>query len=89
MEIKNDELRKVIAKMIWWDHFAHRVVSERWDTLDDFLGFGVAEVPDEKIISALVSLGYEKGLATKRTMQFRSGCQEYQREQRRNKRIKK
>lgn len=61
--------RGAAAKIVWWDFFGARAVSERWNQLDEYLKFSMQELflPDEKVISALESVGY-KNVAPKRVV---------------------
>jgi hypothetical protein len=59
-------LKRAAARIIWWDHFADRNTTERWNHLDQWLGYDGAEYDDFVLRMALVQLGYTEAEAAKR-----------------------
>ena len=58
----------IIARIIWWDWFAQRLVSKRTDKFDKWIGPSapLTEPPVERLIKSLISCGYPDWLAIRR-----------------------
>jgi len=72
-------IRAHMARLIWWDWFSSRPVTERWDHLDDFLNIPYAQLmwerqnPDKviqhdanEVFQLLLSYGYPESIAINR-----------------------
>ena len=63
-----------IARMVWWDFWSNRVVSERWSEFDHWLQFDEREeadpVPKTTLIKCLKAVGYPKYRIDLRLMAF-------------------
>ena len=63
-----------IARMVWWDFWSNRVVSERWNEFDHWLQFDEREetdpVPRATIVRCLKAVGYPKYRIDLRLMAF-------------------
>lgn len=59
-------LVRAAARIVWWDFFSHREYKERWNHLDQWLGYDGAEYDDFVLRMALVQLGYTEPEAAKR-----------------------
>lgn len=57
--------RIAVARIVWWDHFAERLFSERWPHLDGMIKHR-DEVPDDVLVDGLVAVGYERAHAVSR-----------------------
>lgn len=60
--------RAAVARIVWWDWFASRLVGERWDHLDQYLKFPEGGEPwtDEDLKSGLIKAGYPQEEAVRR-----------------------
>ena len=58
-------LRGAVAAIVWWDVFAVRMFTDRWDDLDDLIGTAEA-VTAPKLVEGLLSVGYTEKRATGR-----------------------
>ena len=60
----------IIARVIWWDFFAGRLVSNRSNIFDQWLKFDHTQVCDEPspadLVKSLMSFGYPLEIATRR-----------------------
>jgi hypothetical protein len=60
----------IIARVIWWDFFAGRLVSNRSNMFDRWLKFDHTQVCDEPsaadLVKSLMSFGYPLEIATRR-----------------------
>jgi len=60
----------IIARVIWWDFFAGRLVSNRSAMFDQWLKFDHTQVCDEPspadLVKSLMSFGYPLEIATRR-----------------------
>ena len=63
-----------IARMVWWDFWSDRTVSERWPHFDHWLQFDEREetdpVPKSTIIKCLKAVGYPNYRIKLRLMAF-------------------
>jgi hypothetical protein len=63
-----------IARMVWWDFWSNRVVSERWSEFDHWLQFDEREETDPvtktTLIKCLKAVGYPKYRIDLRLMAF-------------------
>ena len=63
-----------IARMVWWDFWSNRLVSERWSEFDHWLQFDEREetdpVPKTTLIKCLKAVGYPKYRIDLRLMAF-------------------
>lgn len=57
-----------VARIVWWDFFAGRLVSERWPHLDEYLLFDKNATQTESPILSelLVQVGYDPEFARRR-----------------------
>lgn len=64
------EVQQQVARVVWWDHFASRRVTERWNHLDHWLVSPEKEqlVPIDRdiFVKYLLQIGYEPEKATLR-----------------------
>jgi hypothetical protein len=75
MEMLNalpETIRQFAARIVWWDWFATRTVSERWPHLDTYLKFTTEECPYAPLVEALEELGYPEKTALTRADNPRS-----------------
>ena len=58
--ITDPSIKIQTACIVWWDYFAHRVVSNRWHHLDEYVqAWNVhIHVPQSQFEAALLSIGY-------------------------------
>ena len=68
-----DEIKKVpafarglVARMIWWDFAAERLVKDRWEKFDQFLVPPYDDIPAKALINGLMLCGYSKDRAISR-----------------------
>jgi len=58
-----EEARQQVARVVWWDHFGARKMTERWDHLDHWTASPEKEklVPIDRdtFINHLIQIGYE------------------------------
>jgi hypothetical protein len=61
-------VRAEVAKVVWWDFFAHRMVSERWGHLDRYLAYCPTppELDKFQLRDRLVEIGYRHDFASRR-----------------------
>lgn len=59
-------MKRAVARVIWWDHFADQENKDRWNHLDVWLGYDDAEYDDYLLRMALVECGYSEEEAAKR-----------------------
>jgi hypothetical protein len=60
------KIRTQIAKVVWWDWFGPRVVSERWDHLDQYINQPAMDLEDHEVLEGLELLGYTEKQARQR-----------------------
>lgn len=63
------EIRAEVAKVVWWDFFAHRMVGERWPDLDRYLDYcPTPPVLDKfQLRDRLIEIGYNYEFASRRS----------------------
>lgn len=63
------EIRAEVAKIVWWDFFAHRLVGQRWAELDPFLAYCHTPPALDKyaLRDRLVEIGYIFEFASRRS----------------------
>jgi hypothetical protein len=66
-----ESVRATVAKVVWWDHFASRLVSERWNHLDEWLNKPVVEIPTADWVTYLTKIGYTEYEAATRCIEQR------------------
>jgi hypothetical protein len=66
IEDLEEPIKTRAAKIVWWDFFGNRFVSERWPHLDGYLNRPIEFVAHEDLVSALYKLGYSAYYATNR-----------------------
>ena len=63
-----------IARIVWWDFWSNRLVSERWTLFDDFLKFDEREetdpIPSSVLADHLKEIGYPQYRISLRLMAF-------------------
>jgi len=57
---------KATARIIWWDHFSHREYKDRWNHIDQWLGYDGELVDTPTLQLALEKVGYSPTEAKKR-----------------------
>jgi hypothetical protein len=64
------EAQQQVARVVWWDHFAHRKATERWSHMDQWLASPEKEKLDpidrDTFIKYLIQIGYNQEKATLR-----------------------
>lgn len=55
-------LRGAVAAIVWWDVFAVRMWTDRWNDLDDLIGTSEAVTPEE-LVAGLIAVGYNENRA--------------------------
>jgi hypothetical protein len=66
----NDKIRGPVARMIWWDFFAGRMVSERWSALDEFVPAPrnlTEDWTNDELRDGLMACGYPEMEAARRS----------------------
>jgi hypothetical protein len=58
--------RALVARMIWWDFAAERLVKDRWEKFDEFLVPPYDDIPAKALINGLMLCGYSKDRAISR-----------------------
>lgn len=60
--------RAAVARIVWWDWFASRTVSNRWDHLDEYMRYPIeGEIwTDDDLKKGLVKVGYPQEEANRR-----------------------
>jgi len=61
--------REAVAKIIFWDYFGARIVTERWPHLDKWLSQTPITTPPAALAKALWACGYTAHAATTRANQ--------------------
>jgi len=61
-----NEVRNIVARIIWWDYAAEKTFSERWGMFDEFLQPPYLEAKDEDVVNGLIICGYTEEKATRR-----------------------
>ena len=61
-----ERLRAAAARIIWWDYFSNRMVSDRWDHLDEYLNAPGEPISPKELSEALQQCGYSKKKANSR-----------------------
>jgi hypothetical protein len=59
-------IRPVVGRIVWWDRFGERVVTERCNLFDKYLKFCKTIPPDAEIIAGLIAIGYSPKKASNR-----------------------
>lgn len=65
-----EDLRVVVACVIWWDFFSQRTSADRWSELDSYTDLGLTKVPDvhpATLAAALITCGYSAYAASMRS----------------------
>jgi len=58
IELLPDSIKRIIAKIVWWDYFSIRSVSKRWPHLDPYINTPAEEATDEEILKGLEAVGF-------------------------------
>lgn len=58
--------QSTIAKIVWWDYFGVKTSKEAWHQLDKLRDAPLVEIPESYQIKALIILGYQPHVASKR-----------------------
>lgn len=66
-----EEVQATVAKVVWWDHFASRLVSERWPHLDEWLNKPIVDISQEDWVKHLTRIGYTHNEAASRCTEQR------------------
>jgi len=66
IELLPKSIRTQIAKIVWWDWFGPRIVSDRWDHLDKYVNQNCRELEDHEVLEGLELLGYTETQARQR-----------------------
>jgi hypothetical protein len=66
-----EEIRATVAKVVWWDHFAQQLVSQRWPHLDEWLNKPVIQIETADWVKYLTKIGYTEYEAATRCIEQR------------------
>jgi len=66
-----ERVRATVAKIVWWDHFSSRLVSERWSTLDKYLNEETIDLTQVEWQKYLTQIGYTENEAATRCIEQR------------------
>jgi hypothetical protein len=59
-------VRRPVAKIVWWDHFASRPCKDRAKGFDKYLTPDLADYPTDQMIRSLIIVGYHPSSAASR-----------------------
>jgi hypothetical protein len=66
-----ENVRATVAKVVWWDHFAPRLVCERWPHLDEWLDKPIVDILQKDWVTYLTKIGYTEYEAASRCTEQR------------------